>query len=117
MSDQLLASAEQETPSSSSLEEVVKSILSAHGFSSLPPDEQQRLLPHFTEQALIRLGSAIAPHLSPEGLERFMILTSEDEAGANEWTDFWHSHVPNFQVIFKTALEQYAVEVGVLVGS
>lgn len=102
---------EQDAPQ---LEEFVHTVLREHGFNELPEEEQQRLLPSFTEQALVRLGAAIAPKLTAEGMEEFIHLTENESASPEAWAGFWRQYVPDFAVVAKTALEQYVEEIQIL---
>jgi hypothetical protein len=95
------------------LDELVRKLLLEHGFSQLPEEEQQRLLPSFTEQALIRLGAAIAPRLNEEGIEEFVSLSEDVDATPETWAVFWKQNVPDFAFVVQTALEQYAQEIEV----
>jgi hypothetical protein len=94
-----------------SLDDFVQEVLVQNGFGDLPEDEQQRLLPQFTEQALIRLGAAIAPRLTPKGVKEFVKLSENDTAGAEDWAGFWKAYIPDFPTIAKTTLELYVEEI------
>lgn len=104
-------SQEQDVPQ---LDEFVHTVLLEHGFNELPEEEQQRLLPSFTEQALVRLGAAIAPRLTPEGIEEFIHLTEDKTATPESWAGFWKQNVPDFTTVAQTALEQYVQEIQTL---
>ena len=99
------------------LDDFVHAVLVEHGFNELPEEEQQRLLPNFTEQALVRLGAAIAPRLSPEGIEEFVQLSEDEKATPETWATFWKQNVPDFTTVAQTALEQYIQEIQVLMGA
>jgi hypothetical protein len=97
------------------LDEFVRAVLLQHGFSDLPEEEQQRLLPSFVEQALVRLGEAVAPKLTEEGVQEFVYLTEDASVTAEDWMMFWKKNVPDFTDIAKIALEQYVVEIQTLI--
>ncbi len=107
------AGAAPQSPGVVQLDDLVRTVLLEHGFNQLPEEEQQRLLPSFTEQALIRLGAAIAPRLDEEGLEEFVILSEDTHATPEAWAVFWKQHVPDFALVAQTALQQYAQEIEV----
>jgi hypothetical protein len=96
------------------IDEFVRTVLYEHGFNELPEEEQQRLLPAFTEQALVRLGTAIAPRLSAEGVQEFIDLTENEQASAEDWAGFWRQNIPDFTMVAKNALEQYVQEIETL---
>lgn len=105
---------EQEVPQ---LDEFVHTVLLEHGFSELPEEEQQRLLPSFTEQALVRLGAAIAPRLTSQGIEEFIHLTEDQAATPESWANFWKQNVPDFTTVAQSALEQYVQEIETLIAA
>ena len=96
------------------LEDFVYTVLLDHGFGDLPEEEQQRLLPGFTEQALVRLSSALAPKLTNEGLDVFSALSTSSAATPDAWETFWRMYVPDFSQLAKETLEHYVEEISVL---
>ncbi len=93
------------------LEEYVESILQNHGFSDLTPEDRDKLLPDFMEQALIRIGAGLSPHLSESAKEEFQKMVEKDDVTKEQWLEFWQKNIPNFKKVTQKILEDYAQEV------
>jgi predicted methyltransferase len=92
------------------LEELVVSVLNENGFGKLDEDAKKTYLPQFIAQAEQRLGAAMLPLLGEQSANEFVKLTKK-ETSSDEWYGFWKKNVPNFDLVVKKTLKDFASEV------
>ena len=95
----------------SSLEEYIRDILNANGFSELDEANQEKLLNEFMDQALMRIVAGLSPYLSEAGKERFDILLQDQTTSDDAWQIFWEEEVPDYTQYVEKILKDYAVEI------
>ncbi len=96
----------QENP----LETLILEVLNANGFDKLDADAKKTYLPQFLAHAEQRIGAALLPLLNEESANEFVVLTKK-QAKPEEWLNFWHKNVANFDEVVKQTLTDFVVEV------
>lgn len=92
------------------LEELMLTVLNANGFDKLDEDARKTYLPQFLAHAEQRIGSALLPLLNEASANEFVAMTKR-EAKPQEWLDFWHKNVVNFDEVVKQTLVDFVDEV------
>jgi hypothetical protein len=93
------------------LEEYLANVLKDFGLDKLKEEDRSGYLLQFRLQAERRLGTALAPLLTDASADDFARLMDNPDSTPQEWADFWHQAVPNFDAVVKQTLEEFVAEV------
>lgn len=91
------------------LEEFAEQMLAQLGLDNLSQVEREQFLPSIVHNLEMRLGDALLPLVSDSAAPAFRALVSSDST-SEQWLDFWHKTVPNFDDVVKRVLVDFAEE-------
>lgn len=98
------------------LEEFAEKVLSELGLSNLTSVEREQFLPQIVRNLELRLGDALLPLVPDSAAPQFRAL-AESDSTSEQWMEFWHQTVPEFDDIIKKVLADFAQESKVILNS
>lgn len=97
-------------PSFSFLEKFVLEALKSHSFAKLSQADQVSFFPQFMAVAEERLGLALLPKLTTEEAANELSGLLQADTTPEGWSNFWKKHVPDFDKVVASTLENFAAE-------
>lgn len=94
-------------------ESTILSLLNETGMN-LTDDQKKVYLPQFQAQLEKRISNDLTAQLSESQIKQFVSLIDKPETSPEEWSNFWHTAIPNFDEELQKTVTAFASEMKAL---